>query len=90
MKYLFSLEAAQSIKSLNIEKAKKEIAGLIEQIKPEAIYFSTIRRYIFIVVNVEDPHIELRNIFEGLSTWGPVTIDPVSTFEEFGAFMEQL
>ena len=90
MKYLFSLEAAQSIKSLDIEKAKKEIAGLIEQIKPEAIYFSTIRRYIFIVVNVEDPHIELRNIFEGLSKWGPVTIDPVSTFEEFGAFMEQL
>jgi hypothetical protein len=90
MKYLFSLEAAQSIKSLDIEKAKKEITGLIEEINPEAIYFSTIRRHIFIVVNVEDPHVELRNIFEGLSKWGPVTIDPVSTLEEFGVFMEQL
>ena len=90
MKYVFSLEAAQSIKSLDVEQAKKEIAGLIEQIKPEAMYFSTIRRHILIVVNVEDPHVELRNIFEGLSNWGPVTVDPVSTFEEFGAFMGQL
>jgi hypothetical protein len=54
------------------------------------LYFSTIRRLITIVADVEDPHVELRLIFETLSKYGNVTIDPVSTFEEFGPFMEKL
>jgi hypothetical protein len=90
MKYVFSLKAVGSIEDLDIEETKKELQGLIEQVKPEAMYFSTIRRLILIVANVEDPHVELRNIFEALSKWGTVTIDPVSTFEEFGAFLGQL
>jgi hypothetical protein len=74
----------------NPEQAKKEIGELIEQLKPEAMYFSTLRRLSYIVVNVDDPHVELRQIFENFSRWGNVTIDPVSTFEEFGAFMASL
>jgi hypothetical protein len=88
MKYLFNLETYGQIE--NIEEAKKELVGLIEQTKPEAMYFSTIRRVITIVADVEDPHVELRLIFETLSKFGNVTIDPVSTFEEFGPFMEKL
>ncbi len=93
MKYLFSLETPTEVAlklQENIEEAKKEIAELIEQAKPEAMYFSTIRRLALFVVNVEDPHVELRRIFENLSKWGNVTIDPVSTFEEFSAFFELL
>jgi hypothetical protein len=91
MKYLLSLEPTLQMGQLeNIEEVKKEFGGLIEQVKPEAMYFSTIRRLVVIVVNVEDPHIELRHLFENLSKWGNVTIDPVSTFEEFGAYLESL
>ncbi len=93
MKYLFTLENTQETQEKmleNIEEVKKEITELIDQTKPEAMYFSTIRRLMFIVMNVEDPHLELRQIFENLSRWGNVTIDPVSTFEQFGAFMASL
>jgi hypothetical protein len=91
MRYLLSLEPTQNIAELeNIEEVKKEVVGIIDQLKPEALYFSTIRRLIVIVANVEDPHVELRHLFENLSKWGNVTVDPVSTFEEFGAFLESL
>ncbi len=86
---MFSLEAATGTLK-DIEEAKKGISELIQRIKPEAMYFSTIRRLVLIVANVEDPHVELRQIFETLSLWGNVTIDPVSTFEEFGDFLESL
>jgi hypothetical protein len=66
----------------------KGFKDLIEQAKPEAMYFSTIRRYIVLVVDVEDPHVQLRSISEALSQFGKVTIDPVSTFEEFIPFIE--
>ncbi len=74
----------------NPEKAKKEFGELVEQVKPEAMYFSTIRRLNLLVVNVEDPHVELRRLLERLATWGTVTIDPVSTFEEFSAYFDSL
>jgi hypothetical protein len=87
MKYVFSL-AADPPKPENIGAMIKGFQELIEQAKPDAMYFSTIRRYILLVVDVEDPHVELRKLFEGLSQWGDVTIDPVSTFEEFAPFIE--
>jgi uncharacterized protein with ATP-grasp and redox domains len=93
MRYLFTLENTQEAQDKmleNIDAVRKEITELIEQTKPEAMYFSTIRRLMFIVMNVEDPHVELRKIFESLSKFGIVTIDPVSTFEEFGPFMASL
>jgi hypothetical protein len=91
MKYVFSLEEQTGMEVLeNPEEAIKEIKELIEQTKPEAMYFSTIRRLALIVADVEDPHVELRKIFEALSKWGNVTVDPVSTFEEFGAFLGAL
>jgi len=93
MKYLISWEIpTEAVAKLleNPEEAKKEFGELVEQVKPEAMYFSTIRRLNLLVVNVEDPHVELRRLLERLSTWGTVTIDPVSTFEEFGAYMESL
>lgn len=92
MKYLFTMEVPAENRMLieNPEEAKKGIRELIEQVKPEAMYFSTIRRLTFAVINVEDPHVELRQIFENLSKWGKVTIDPVSTLEQFGAFMDSL
>ena len=84
-KYLFTLKIPNESRILidNPKEAKKGIRKIIEKIKPEAMYFSTIRRLIFIVINVEDPHVELRQIFENLSNWENVTIDPVSTFEQF-------
>ena len=92
MRYLITLDVPNDDRQLldNPEKAKEEIQELIEQAKPEAMYFSTIRRFNLFVVNVEDPHVELRRLLEALSQWGNVTIDPVSTFEEFGAYMESL
>jgi hypothetical protein len=93
MKYVISLKVpTEAVTKLleNPEEAKKAFGELIEQVKPEAMYFSTIRRYNVFVVNVEDPHVELRRLLENLSKWGHVTIDPVSTFEEFGAYMESL
>ena len=90
MKYLISLEPVQPGSLENIEEMKKGFGELIEQAKPEAMYFSTIRRIVFIVVNIGDPHVELRHLFENLSKWGKVTVDPVSTFEEFRAFYESL
>jgi len=92
MRYLLSLESSneRAIKQENLEEAKKEIAEIIEKAKPEALYFSTIRRATYIVVNIDDPHVEGRLLFEKLSKWGNVTIDPVSTFEEFGAFLDAL
>jgi len=93
MKYVLTIgQTAEVIEKLfeNIEEAKKEIRELIEQVKPEAMYVSTIRRLMFIVVNIEDPHVELRRLFENLSKWGNVTVDPVSTFEEFGAYIASL
>jgi uncharacterized protein with GYD domain len=93
MKYVISQEISnEGVAKLleNPEEAKKAFGELIKQVKPEAMYFSTIRRFNFFVVNVEDPHVELRSLLENLSKWGNVTIDPVSTFEEFGAYMESL
>jgi hypothetical protein len=93
MKYVISLEIpTEAVAKLleNPEEAKKDFGELIEQVKPEAMYVSTIRRLNLFVVNVEDPHVELRKIFERFSKWGNVTIDPVSTFEEFGAYMAAL
>lgn len=92
MRYLITLDVPNDDRQLldNPEKAKEEIQELIEQAKPEAMYFSTIRRRNFIVVNIDDPHVEGRQIFEKLSNFGNVTIDPVSTFEEFGGFMASL
>jgi uncharacterized protein with ATP-grasp and redox domains len=90
---MFVLETtteAQAKMLENMDEARKEISELIEKTTPEAMYFSTIRRLIFLVINVGDPHLELRQIFEKLSQWGNVTIDPVSTFEEFGSFMASL
>jgi hypothetical protein len=93
MKYFISLEVpSEAVTKLleNPEESKKAFGELIEQTKPEAMYFSTIRRLNLFVVNVEDPHVELRTLFENLSKWGTVTINPVSTWEEFGAYMESL
>ena len=90
IKYLISLEPVRPGSLENIEEMKKGFGELIEQAKPEAIYFSTIRRLLVLVVNVDDPHVELRYIFENLSKWGNVTIDPVSTLEEFSAFLESI
>jgi hypothetical protein len=93
MKYFISWEIpTEAVAKMleNPEEAKKDFGELVEQVKPEAMYFSTIRRLNFLVVNVEDPHVELRRLLERLSTWGTVTIDPVSTFEEFGAYMASL
>ena len=41
------------------------------------------------MAEVKDPHVELRKLYETLSQMGQVTIDPVSTFEEFVRFVEQ-
>ena len=91
MKYMITLAgSAEAAKAMRSEEMKKEVGRLFEQIKPESIYFSTIRRLIFIVANIDDPHVELRNVFEALSRFGETTIDPISSLEEFNRFIEQL
>ncbi len=92
MKYLITLdtptEAAFTQK--NAKEAEQEIKGMMEQLKPEVTYFSAQRRHSIMVVNVEDPHIELRGIYEAMSKWGQVTIDLVSTPEEFFRYMHSI
>ncbi|MCP8303946.1 MAG: hypothetical protein H3Z50_00500 [archaeon] len=93
MKYVIGLETPTEVEAKlfeNPEEVKRDIRELVEQAKPEAIYFSTVRRYAFFVVNVEDPHVELRKIMVALSKYGKVTVDPVSALEEFLAFVEKL
>jgi hypothetical protein len=92
MKYLLTLDTTKEDQEdlhEDPEEIKKSIAALIEQSKPEAMYFSTIRRLGYIIVNIEDPHVELRLLFEKLSKMGNVIVDPVSTFEEFSKFLEE-
>lgn len=93
MKYVITMSAsAEASKAMSETPAEmgKQVKDMIEQIKPESIYFSTIKRCVFIVANIKDPHVELRNVFEALSRFGDVTIDPVSTLDEFSRFMQQL
>jgi len=90
MKYVLTLTTSNDTPNTDLGEAKKAIGELIEQYKPEATYFSTIRRFTLLIVNVEDPHVELRLLFETLSKWGNVTIDPVSTVAEFNAFLDKI
>ena len=71
------------------EEMKITVKDLFTQLKPEAAYWSTTRRFSVLVVNVDDPHVELRRIYETLSKYGNVTVDPVSTTEEFLRFWEK-
>ncbi|HJX22970.1 MAG TPA: hypothetical protein VJ574_00985 [Candidatus Bathyarchaeia archaeon] len=91
MKYLISLETPTEISSgltAKPEEMLKTMKEMFAQMKPEASYFSTTRRFSVLVVNVEDPHVELRRIFESLSKYGKVTVDPVSTLDEFLRFWQ--
>lgn len=94
MKYVITMEAsAEASKGLQEEGPEamgKVLSELMEELKPEAIYFSTIRRANFIVANIDDPHVKLRNAFEALARFGKVTIEPVSSLEEFSLFVKQV
>lgn len=93
MKYVFSVEPYSEVARVSTETEKKEgarmLRELLARLKAEVSYFSTTRRFAFLVVNVEDPHVELRKIYETLSTWGNVTVDPVSNVEEFIRYLEK-
>ena len=92
MRYLITLDTPTEIASAlqkNSKESEKLMKELIAQIKPEASYFSTVRRHAIFLVDVKDPHVELRRLHETLAKNGEVTIDPVSTFEEFMRFVEQ-
>jgi ATP phosphoribosyltransferase len=92
MKYLITLDTPTEVSNAllkNSKEAQKEMKEMMAQLKPEAAYFSTIRRFSILVVNVNDPHVELRRIYEALSKYGNVTVDPVSTTEEFLRFWEK-
>jgi hypothetical protein len=93
MRYLISVDTPTEISSAlleNPEESRRTMEGLFAQLKPEAAYFSTIRRAATFVVNVEDPHVGLRRIYETFSKFGKVTVDPVSTKEEFFRFFEKM
>jgi hypothetical protein len=92
MKYLITIDTPTEVSSAlmkNPKEAQKEMKEIMEHLKPEAAYFSTIRRFAMFAVNVNDPHVELRRIYENLSKYGNVTVDPVSTTEEFLRFWER-
>jgi len=93
MRYLITLDTPTEIASALQKYPKasvKQMKELMAHVKPEASYFSTTRRHSIMVVDVKDPHVELRKLYETLSKFGQVTIDPVSTFEEFIRFVEQM
>ena len=94
MKYVITMEASAEVsKDLQEEGPEamgKVLSELMEDLKPEAIYFSTIRRLFYIVAEIDDPHVKLRNAFEALARFGKVTIDPVSTLEQFSLFVKQV
>ncbi len=92
MKYLITIDTPTEISDAllkNPKEAQKEMKEIMAHIKPEAAYFSTTRRFSIFVVNVNDPHVELRRIYETLSKFGNVTVDPASTTEEFLRFFER-
>ena len=93
MRYLMTLDTPTEIAGILQKDPKasvKQMKELMAHVKPEASYFSTTRRHSIMVVDVKDPHVELRKLYETLSKFGQVTIDPVSTFEEFIRFVEQM
>ena len=93
MRYLISIETPNEVSATLAERpeeAKKAMGVILEKWKPEAAYFSTIRRLAIFIVNVEDPHVELRRLYEELSKYGSVTVDPVSTLNEFLAYWEKM
>ena len=92
MKYVITIETPAEVANAlqkNPKEAVKEIKGLMAQLKPEAAYFSTLRRFSIFVADVKDPHVELRRIYETLSKYGHVTLEPVSNVEEFLTFLEK-
>jgi len=92
MKYLMTIDTPTEVSNAlmkNSKDAQKEMKEIMAQLKPEAAYWSTTRRFSALVVNVNDPHVELRRIYENLSKYGNVTVDPVSTTEEFLRFWER-
>jgi len=92
MKYLITIDTPTEIARALQKDSKqslKQMKELMAHVKPEASYFSTVRRHAIFVVDVKDPHVELRRLYENLSNYGQATIDPVSTFEEFIRFIEQ-
>lgn len=93
MRYLITVDTPQEVSNAllkNPKESEKEMKGLMAQLKPEAQYFSTERRHAIMVVDVKDPHVELRRIYENMSKWGQVTVELVSTVEEFFRFIESL
>lgn len=93
MKYLITLESSQEVSNAlqrNPKQTAKEMKEFFAQYKPEAAYFSTTRRHGIFVVEVKDAHVELRRIFEAMSKYGQVTVDPVSNVEEFFHWVESL
>lgn len=93
MKYLMAIDTPTEVSNALMKNSKgeslKEMKEVMAQLKPEAAYWSTTRRFSVLVVNVDDPHVELRRIYENLSKYGNVTVDPVSTTEEFLRFWER-
>ena len=92
MKYMISIDTPSGVSSALMEKPEEMIRTmkeLLAQLKPEAAYFSTTRRFSVFVVNVEDPHVELRKIYKTLSKFGNIVVDPVSTTEEFLRFWQK-
>jgi hypothetical protein len=92
MRYLITVDTPTEISIAMNEKpeqTKKAMNELLAQLKPEATYFSTTRRLSVLVVNIEDPHVQLRRAYDALSKFGKVTVDPVSTVNEFLRFWEK-
>ena len=89
---MISMDTPTGVSSALMEKPEEMLRTMKElfaQLKPEAAYFSTTRRFSVLVVNVEDPHVELRKIYETFSKYGNVVIDPVSNTEEFLRFWQK-
>ena len=92
MKYLITIDTPTEISLTLTEKPEemlKKMEEIMGQLKPEAAYFSTTRRHSIFVADIADPHVQLRKVFENLSKFGNVTVDPVSTLSEFQNFWKK-
>lgn len=71
-------------------KVRGAMEHLVATLAPEAFYASLIRRAAYIIVNVDDPHVKLRNMMELLEEMGTVSVEPISSLEEMKRFVGQL
>ncbi|OFV85408.1 MAG: hypothetical protein A2W26_02240 [Acidobacteria bacterium RBG_16_64_8] len=95
MKYLLTMTmttpAALKMAEVPAAERVKLLRQLVDQLKPEVFYASTVRKSAFLVLDVADPHVQLRKAHLALEQIGAeVTVDPVSNLDEFLEYISSM